>query len=105
MMGQGAEKIRGELNRVQESLNVFLPQVEIKIDSIIDFTSCITPLYILSVITFPHTMTSRYSDVHTVHPKDYTMDMPLVKFLPKIQNITESALESLDRYIRNIRLS
>lgn len=104
MMNQGAEKLRAELNRIQESLNVFLPQFEIKVDLIVDFILCITSLYILSVITFPHTMTSRYSDTQIIHPKDYTIDMPIVEFLPKFQNITESAIESLDRYIRNIKL-
>jgi len=104
MSGQGAQKLKAELNRVQESLNIFMPQIEIKIDLIVDFILCITSLYVLAVITFPHTETSRYSDTQALQPKDYTKDMPLVKSLPKIQAITESAIESLDKFIRNIKL-
>lgn len=103
MRGQGAQRLKAELTKIQESLNTFLPQFELKNDLIVDSIICITSLFILAVITFPHTETSRYSDTQVIHPKNYTKDMPLVKLLPRLQGVTEDTLQSLGTYIENVR--
>jgi len=102
--GQGSQKAILELNRIQESLNTFLPQfkMDIDVESIVDLMFCTTALYVLAVITFPHWEGSHYSDTNDIKPKDYTKDMPLVKNLSRMQGLTESAIESLDRYIKHL---
>jgi hypothetical protein len=102
--GQGGQQITLALNKIEDSLKIFLPQLEIRIEPLVNLMFCTTALYILAVITFPHWESSHYSDTKNIKPKDYTEDMPLVKQLPRIQSLTESAIESLEKQFKNIKV-
>ena len=100
--GDGSQKMLVELNKFKNTLSNFFPQISINIEVIMGLLFFTTALYVLAVITFPHWMGSRYSDTNDIKPKDYSENMPLVKYLPRMQGLTESAIESLEKYIKQI---
>jgi HEPN domain-containing protein len=57
-------------------------------------------LYLLSIITFPHFISTRYpKEKRGLSPEDYNKELGIVKAFPQLRNMTRSIIESFERNI------
>lgn len=97
-------KYQAELKKIQRIFIKHLPKYkkEIMNCDVGDYIVFTIVLYIVGALSFSHEQSSRYSDMQIMRAKNYTIDTPIVKIMPKMQDIMDDALELLEKYIRRI---
>ena len=94
--------LQNKIEEIELMLTSIFPEFEFNIDFIT--LSSILPykLYILSIISYKHWQSSRYPDTRPISAKDYNKNLPLVKSLPKIHDITTRTLKNLKTFLNYI---
>jgi len=87
-----------KLSPIEDIIEMYIPNF----DQLLNMAILPMKLYVLSVITFPHWNRSHYPDTSFLSAKDYNLELPLIKKLHELYDITENTLQDLDKLFKAI---
>ena len=87
-----------EVKTVVEELIIKPLKIDIKLDSFPEMANGFIDLYVLSCITYPHWMSTRYSD-QSVKPDDYRDGLGIFDCFEKLLRLSEKSIKSIEKYL------
>ena len=93
-----------EQNKIVTIFNKYFPEiVGNSFYDMSDFMVALTSFWVVGIITFAHEQSSRYSDTQNIKRGDYTANLPLIKFVPQMQDINKDALKYFSDYVESLK--
>lgn len=72
--------------------------IDIDAKTILELTNSFIDIYILSCITFPHWLSTRYPD-QSLKPNEYRGGLGILDYFKKLLELGERSMESIEKYI------